>query len=193
MFEIRPTNWRVTAEQLWYTGTLQRSLLYASLGIGLVVSGTAIWKLNSLANSLQALDAELSALKVSSSAGGDVRAVARPSADFVATLQSMPDQPKLLAELQDLQRDLGLKVETLALRERQPSAEQLGRLELQLAVQGSYRASVLFAKSLLERHPGAGLQSYQARRVPNSAEVEGTLVVVFWSPPRGLLPTLHKP
>lgn len=177
--------WRIAAERQWHEGRLPWVLLWLVASGALLALIFAAWQAWGLQQRNERLRAELEAATQKT---GPVTLAAAPAAaaNFVHHLPPPIVHAQLLTELNRLQQELGVRVEMLALRERMPTVDQLGRSEASLSTLGGYRATTQLLKALLERYPGATLHSLQMRRLPTSTDIEGQLVLAFWSAPAGL-------
>ncbi|MFC6220198.1 hypothetical protein, partial [Pelomonas aquatica] len=126
----------------------------------------------------------------SSQAQSPVPAIAQ---EFLTELPQSPQNQALIDTFQRTAREAGVTVTSLSLHQTSPRADQLGRLELTVATQGSYAALKQLLSEWLARFPSATVRSQQWRRSEpagltnaNPGTVEANWVLSVWTRPLGL-------
>lgn len=148
----------------------------------LVVIGSATggwWYLRKCQASQDSLQREYQGVQAQLDAAQLAGPVA-PQANFVQRLPSVTRTDDVARDISRFAQTLDVQITSISMESRPSTANELGKVQFNLAAQSEYKAVKTWLAELLERYPALGVQSLSLRSQPNEStrqDIRVTLVM----------------
>lgn len=103
--------------------------------------------------------------------------------DFVASLGAPLSTAQIVQELQRAGSTAGIVLASVQAQTRDTPPEQLGRLELNVTLRGSYTGTKQVIQQAMERFPSLTVQRLRMRKGASPNDLETSLLLTIWSAP----------
>lgn len=167
-------------QMAWARGPARWWLWFAGVGVALVVLLVCAraWQ----RQEVQAAELDAQGARAFAPAAALASAIA-PQPDFAQRLGAPLPASQIAHELQRACAQAGVQLVSMQAQQRDPSAEQLGRLELTLSLRGGYAGSKHVIKQVVERFGNLTVQRLRMRRGAATNDVETQVILSLWSAP----------